>query len=215
MLGILPLLLFFLFFIPFFLFMLFFNVAAFSLARLGLSQEGAVLFFALMIVGSVINIPISRKQIMVESPNRHRFPFLFYYPPQVRQQVIAINVGGALLPSLFALYLFLTRAPFLPTVICTIIITAVSKKLARPVPGVGIAMPAFIPPLIAAAVALLFAPNAAPPVAFISGVWGTLIGADLLNIKKFPQLGAHMVSIGGAGIYDGIVLVGIVAALLT
>jgi len=40
-------------------------------------------------------------------------------------------------------------------------------------------------------------------VAFISGVLGTLIGADLLNLGKLRELGAPVASIGGAGTFDG------------
>ena len=41
-----------------------------------------------------------------------------------------------------------------------------------------------------------------------------MIGADLLNLDKIRGLGAPVVSIGGAGTFDGIFLTGIVAVLL-
>ena len=56
--------------------------------------------------------------------------------------------------------------------------------------------------------------NDAPAVAYISGSLGTLIGADLLNLGKVQGLGAPIVSIGGAGTFDGVFLTGIVAVLL-
>jgi len=197
------------------LFLLFyFHVAAFSLTRLGLSPEGAVLFFGLCLIGGIVNIPVSRRRITVEEGPVFYFPFFFYYPPRVREQVIAVNLGGAVLPGLFSLYL-LGRAPFAETVVATAIVTAVAKWLSRPVPGTGIILPAFIPPLVAAGAALLLAQQNAAPVAYISGVWGTLIGADLLNWPRFKEMGALVLSIGGAGVFDGIFLVGIVAALLT
>lgn len=208
----LPLLL--LLLLPALFFLFYFQVAAFSLTRLGLSPEGAVLFFGLCLLGGVINIPVSRRQMVIEQRSFFGLPFLFYYPPQTREQVIAINLGGAVLPGLFSLYL-LGRAPIGATILATIIITAVVKMLARPVPGVGITLPAFIPPLAAAATAILLSKENAAPIAYISGVWGTLIGADLLNWPRFKELGAVVLSIGGAGVFDGIFLVGIVAALLT
>jgi len=55
----------------------------------------------------------------------------------------------------------------------------------------------------------------AAPVAFISGVLGTLIGGDVLNLSKARRLGAGIVSIGGAGVFDGIFLVGIFSVMLT
>lgn len=149
----------------------------------------------------------------MEGGTHFGFPFFFYYPPRVREQVIAVNLGGAVLPGLFSLYL-LGWAPFAPTVLASMIVAAVAKGLARPVPGVEIILPAFIPPLVAAAALLLARENAAP-VAYISGVLGTLIGADLLNWPRFREMGTLVLSVGGAGVFDGIFLVGIVAALLT
>ena len=218
MLGLLAFLIALVLLLPALGFLFYFNIATLSLGRLGLSPGGAVLLFGLSLIGGVVNIPISRRRFIVEEPQPHLssvFPYLFYYPPKVREQVIAVNLGGAVIPSLFALYLFLSHAPFFPTVISVAIVAFIAWKLARPVKGVGITMPAFIPPLIAAACGLILAPNYAPAVAYIAGVWGTLIGADIMNIPNFPRLGAHVISIGGAGIYDGIFLVGIVAAFLS
>ena len=80
-------------------------------------------------------------------------------------------------------------------------------------PGVGVTLPAFIPPIVSVLLAFLFSRDNKIPVAYISGVLGVLIGADLLNL---PNLGNFqgMMSIGGAGVYDGIFLVGIFSALL-
>jgi uncharacterized membrane protein len=204
----------FLLLLPLLFFLFYFQVAAFSLTRLGFSPEGAVMFFALCLIGGLVNIPVSRRRTVFTHRAVFGLPFLSYYQPQARQQIIAVNLGGAVLPGLFSLYL-LGRAPLAATIVATLVVTLVAKKLARPVPGVGIALPAFIPPLAAAAAAVLLAGDNAAPVAYISGVWGTLIGADLLNWPRFKYLGTLVLSIGGAGVFDGIFLVGIVAALLT
>jgi len=85
------------------------------------------------------------------------------------------------------------------------------------VKGVGIATPAFIPPIVAAISAYLLASNASSAirvVAYVAGVLGTLIGADLSNLHVIPKLGAPVASIGGAGTFDGVFLSGIIAALL-
>ena len=76
-------------------------------------------------------------------------------------------------------------------------------------------MPAFIPPLVSAGLALLLAHDNPAPVAYISGTLGTLIGADLLNWPSFKRLGSHMISIGGAGVFDGVFLAGILAVVIT
>jgi len=98
--------------------------------------------------------------------------------------------------------------------IAVAIVTMVVNKLTRPIPGVGIATPMLVPPLVAALTALLITPGWAPPAAYISGTMGTLIGADLMNLKKLGDLRAPVVSIGGAGTFDGIFLTGIIAVLL-
>ena len=88
------------------------------------------------------------------------------------------------------------------------------QVLARPVQGIGSALPALVPALAAAALAMLLAPGDAPPVAFVAGVAGPLIGADLLHLRDVGKIASGVVSIGGAGTFDGIVLSGIVAAYL-
>lgn len=86
--------------------------------------------------------------------------------------------------------------------------------MAQPTEGIGIAMPGLFPPLIAAISALLLVPDQAFPVAFIAGVLGPLIGADLLHLRDMSKISTGIASIGGAGTFDGIVLSGIMAAYL-
>ena len=68
--------------------------------------------------------------------------------------------------------------------------------------------------LVAAGVALLLSYRRAPPVAYVSGSMGALIGADIMNLPQVPEIGAAVVSIGGAGTFDGVFLTGIIAGLL-
>jgi uncharacterized membrane protein len=88
--------------------------------------------------------------------------------------------------------------------------------VARPIAGVGIAMPGLASPAVAVILALLLAPpDTAPPVAFVVGVVGPLVGADLSHLRDIEAVGdVGVMSIGGAGTFDGIVLSGIIAAYL-
>ena len=74
-----------------------------------------------------------------------------------------------------------------------------------------IAVPTLLPGVFAAAVALVMHPAAVAALAYAGG---TLIGADLMNLRKTPKLGAPVVSIGGAGTFDGVFVTGIIAVLL-
>jgi uncharacterized membrane protein len=95
-----------------------------------------------------------------------------------------------------------------------IAVAVVTHYLAHPVRGVGITLPIFIPPIVAAICALVLSWRQVGPLAYIGGSVGTLVGVDLMNLIKIPELGAPVASIGGAGTFDGVFLVGIVAVLL-
>src|SRR3989442_14574599 len=113
--------------------------------------------------------------------------------------VVAINVGGALLPILLSLYLFFRLRMYVRMLVGVAVVALIVYRLASIVPGVGIAVPMLVPPLAAVAVSLVLAFRRAPPVAYVSGSMGTLIGADVLNLGRIAELGAPMISIGGGG----------------
>lgn len=199
--------------LPILFLLIFLDIVTISFGKLGLSPAVAVALLLATLIGGMINIPVSRRRIVYEPPQPFYSRFFFYLPPQVTHQVIAVNLGGAIIPIGFALYL-VPRAPLVPTLVATIVMVIATRLLARPVAGVGIIMPAWIPPLISAGLAFLLARDNPAPVAYISGAVGTLIGADLLNWPSFKKLGSQLISIGGAGVFDGIFLAGIVAALI-
>jgi len=62
--------------------------------------------------------------------------------------------------------------------------------------------------------AYVLAPGSPAIVAYVSGTVGALVGADLTNLGGITKLGAPVVSIGGAGTFDGVFLTGLVAVLL-
>ena len=128
--------------------------------------------------------------------------------------IIAVNVGGAVIPTLLSFYLYVRNELWIRGIIAIACVAAVCHFLAQPVPGVGIALPVFVPPLSTAVVALLLSRRYAAPLAYIGGSMGTLVGADLLNLGKMQGLGAPVASIGGAGTFDGIFLTAILAVLL-
>lgn len=199
--------------IPALFFLLYLNVAAVSFESLGLSPKGAFLVFTLSLLGSVINIPVKREQIVTRRAIPALFPVFFYYPPVVQERVLTVNLGGAVVPMAVSLYL-LPRAPFLKTVLATAVVSVICYMVARPVPSRGIMLPAMVPPLTAALSAVLLARGDAGVVAYISGAMGTLIGADLMHLKDLRRMGPGVLSIGGAGVYDGIFLAGLIAAFL-
>jgi uncharacterized membrane protein len=141
------------------------------------------------------------------------------WPPadlsQTGQTIIAVNLGGCLIPVGIALYLVIrqlvTLIDLLPALL---VVTMTSYAFSRPIPGIGIAMPALLAPLVTVATSLILAPENAAPLAFCSGVLGVLLGADILHLREIRHMGVRIASIGGAGTFDGVFLTGIIAVLL-
>lgn len=200
----------FILFLPILFLLVFFQVVTFGFEKLGLSPEVTILILLLMLLGSAINIPLNRrKMVYVEE----RSFFGLFKTPKLRASGITINLGGAVIPVLLSIY-FLFKVPLKPVLMATFLMIFLSKILARPIPGQGIAIPAIIPPIFAVLFSWILAPEFMAPCAFISGVLGTLIGADILNLRKAKRLEPGLLSIGGAGVFDGIFLIGIISALL-
>jgi uncharacterized membrane protein len=128
--------------------------------------------------------------------------------------IVAINLGGAVIPILISLYLLAKNRIWLPGLIATAGVAAVCNRLAIPVQGAGITIPIFIPPVAACAISCVLTWNRAPALAYVSGSLGTLIGADLLNLRNIQWLGTPVASIGGAGTFDGIFVTGVFAVVL-
>ena len=221
-LGCLPIALFLLllFLLPFW----FAQVMVLALAKLRLDPQTALFVIVGIFLGSVVNIPVKRL-VRQEDVTVHPFPhfgFLDRWPQfqRVRREtIVAVNLGGCVIPTMVAIYemvqLVMDSWTYLLAVgLAVAINTTVCYRLARPEKGIGIAMPALVPPIVAVMSALVLAPDQAPPVAFIAGVLGPLLGADLLHLREIPRISTGMASIGGAGTFDGIVLSGILAAYL-
>ncbi|MBX6426588.1 MAG: DUF1614 domain-containing protein [Variibacter sp.] len=186
--------------------------------RLGVSSGVALLLLLGSLVGSYFNIPVAELPAQrVLSGEVVEFFGMRYVVPVVVQRpstLIAVNVGGAVIPTVMSLYLLARHELWLHGALAVAGVTLVTHWLAEPVPGLGIAVPVFVPSVAAAITAFLLSRVHAAPLAYIAGSLGTLVGADLLNLDAIGGLGAPIASIGGAGTFDGIFLTGILAVLL-
>ena len=186
--------------------------------RIGLGSRAALLLLLASLAGSYFNIPIARLPGHQELANAQVAFFGVEYTIPVAVQwpgtLVAINVGGAVIPIVMSLYLWARYRLWWRAVIAVAAVAGVCHALATPVRGLGVAMPIFVPPLAAAAAALLLSRRKAAPLAYVAGSLGALIGADLTNLGRVAQLGAPVASIGGAGTFDGIFLTGVLAVLL-
>jgi uncharacterized membrane protein len=194
------------------------NILRYAYERLGVSSGTAFLLLLASLIGSYVNIPVWEFPAQVVRSGQEVVYFGVHYVVPVMERfprtIVAVNVGGALIPTALSLYLLAKNDLWWPGLITTAIVTVLVHLLAEPVEGVGIAVPIFVPPVITAMTALLISRHHAAAVAYAGGSLGTLIGADLLNLGAVRGLGAPVASIGGAGTFDGIFLTGIVAVLL-
>ncbi|MBP2133669.1 putative membrane protein [Methanomicrobium sp. W14] len=207
--------------------LIFLGIIGSALSKLGFGIWQVILLVFLMIIGSFINIPVTK---IKSEPQVIRVPHgrlmnRFYSSPEFSSEtVIALNLGGCIIPLLVSLYL-IWQSLYIPgwqhvlfsLLIGVFIVALITNVTAKPVPGIGVATPVLIPPLCALICGIVLSwgvPSAAPIIAYISGTIGTLVGADILNLNKMGSVSASVASIGGAGTFDGIFLSGIIAAFL-
>src|SRR5213593_1998477 len=194
------------------------GIIQYAYVKMGVNRRHVFAVLILTLLGSYVNIPVAAlpAERMISNQEISYFGMRYVVPvvEELPRTVVAVNVGGAVIPTLLSFYLTMKKRMYGRTLLGVAIVTAVVHWMAHPVEGVGIAVPIFIPPIVAAGVALLLARHSAPSLAYISGSLGTLIGADLLNLDKIQGLGAPIASIGGAGTFDGIFMTGLLAVLL-
>jgi uncharacterized membrane protein len=170
------------------------------------------------LLGSYVNIPIAKlgSETMVTEREVTYYGMRYIVPALTNspEVILAVNVGGAVIPTLLSIYLLSKNGLWGRGLIATAIIAAICHALAQPIRGVGIGLPIFVAPVVAAIVAMLVSWRYAAPLAYAGGSLGVLIGADLLNLDQLQGLGAPVLSIGGAGTFDGIFVTGMMAVLL-
>lgn len=169
------------------------GVAQRVLDRLRLTDREALLFIAAMALGNFIEIPVTAN--------------------------VAVNIGGAVVPAILAIYLFVkagtvkekTRA-----IIATIVATAVIYGANKLFPATPL-FPLPIDPMylyaILAAIAGYVAGRSRRS-AFIAGVMSMILVDVISRIEVAYIGGDSSVTIGGAGLFDGVVIVGILAVAL-
>jgi uncharacterized membrane protein len=194
-----------------------------ALLKLQIGPRTAAAIVMGILVGSLINIPIKRVARVDRVPIDPLavFGLSGWWPQLARTEsatIVAVNVGGCVIPASLATYeaLLLVQNGSAAALAGAVLLNVfVCYGVARPVAGVGILVPGLVPPICAALSALLLAPEQATPVAFVAGTFGPLLGADLLHLRHIERMGTGLVSIGGAGTFDGILLSGILALYLS
>lgn len=175
--------------------LVFFGLAQRVLDHLRLSDLGAVLFLIAMIAGSFINIPILRGRVL-----------------------FSLNVGGGLLPIALGIYILMKAGSAMEwgralagTLITGGIIWGITHIVSFE-PGHTFLDPMLIFGIVAGIVG--YVAGRSRRGSFVAATWGLLL-TDLGNLGYLLATGkSGRVIVGGAGVFDNIVLAGLLAVII-
>jgi uncharacterized membrane protein len=171
--------------------------------RSGIGEGALLTLLWLSLFGGLVTIPLVRlagrarsgiDEIVIFGV-RYRLPTLRRDTPTV----LAVNVGGALIPTGLSAYLVIKDDIWWQALIGVLVVATVVHAVARAVADVGIVVTGLVSPVLAAGSALIVAPTPTAAVAYAAGSLGTLIGGDLLNLRRLRDLGGGVISIGAPG----------------
>jgi uncharacterized membrane protein len=174
--------------------LIFFGLAHRILDRLYLSDRGGLVFIGAVIVGSFIDIPVWRNP------------------------TVTLNVGGAILPLILAIYVLVKAGSgkeWIRSLIGVVVTAGVlygTSKLYRFDTDQGFIEPQYLWAVIAGIIAYVI--GRSRRLAFIIATLGFLF-LDIVRIFEVAGTGLNApVRIGGAGAFDTIIIAGILAVLL-
>ena len=175
--------------------LVYFGIAHRILDRMRLTDKQALLFIAAIIVGSFIDIPLMRTPVE-----------------------LSINVGGALLPALLAVWLIFKAdetAERVRAIFATLLVAAAVSLGSRYLPYEPENM--FLDPKLIYGVSagmIAYLAGRSRRSAFIGGVLGIVL-SDIIHMVTIIRLGIPgTTDIGGAGAFDVVIIAGIVAVMV-
>ena len=146
--------------------------------------------------------------------------YLFFY----NNWIVRINIGGAIIPILISLYLVSKKKLSISGVtvgIFIVILTTYAVTYPDPRSGIVSPFPYWLLPAIFASLYSIISywgdRIKSPPLAYVSGTIGVLIGADIAHLPQLlsyrPQHPINAV-IGGANVFDMIFITGLIAVFI-
>src|ERR1700674_350502 len=147
------------------------RILRYAYMRLGVGPGAALFLLFGSLIGSYFNIPITflpgetvrSGQVIDFYGMQYVVPFVVSSPGTV----LAVNVGGAVIPTIMSTYLVLRYQLWLKATIAVVVIAFIIHSMATPVPGIGIAVPVFAPVVTTAILAFILSREYAPPPAHI------------------------------------------------
>ena len=127
--------------------------------KMGISGRWVFGILFLSLVGSYINIPIVElgggERTVHQSFQFMGVQYVMPVAQEVLSTVLAINVGGAIIPIALSIYLSSRMKWLCPLWLVWPSYRSLSSTWKRPIEGKGIAVSIFVPPILAAVVAMI------------------------------------------------------------
>ncbi|WP_230741370.1 DUF1614 domain-containing protein [Methanooceanicella nereidis] len=191
---------------------------------LGLTSPVSLAIYLAILLGSLVNIPVYDFKSSSDTEPKFVSYMGMRYPLPVwhgHKTVIAINLGGCIISGALGIYLAWTM-PLLPLLLTVIIVALAVYATAQPVRSVGVIVPVWIPPVVSIITSFiaiyLYADGNnffdLARMAFPAGVFGTIAGANVLHAKSIRRLGASVVSAGGVGTFESILITGMISTII-
>src|SRR2546425_13230420 len=153
----LPFILAFLFLIGIIIALIEIGIIQYAYVKMGVNRRHVFAVLILTLLGSYVNIPVTEfpAERMISDREVTYWGMRYFVPlvEELPRTVIAINVGGAVIPTFLSLYLIAKKGMYWRTLLGVAVVTIIVHWMAYPVEGVGIAVPIFIPPVVAAGIA--------------------------------------------------------------
>src|SRR5260370_13687339 len=129
---------------------------------MGLGRHAALLLLVACLAGSYLKIPVASLPGEQIVSGREVWYFgMHYVIPEVINRpgtVIAVNVGGAVIPGLLSILLYVGNRLWISAIIATVVVAGGCPWLCPPAAWLRLGVPAFLPAPLAAGAALLRSP---------------------------------------------------------
>ena len=145
--------------------------------------------------------------------------FIGGWLPELSFGLITLNLGGAVVPAIVCIYLFLhagTNKERIRAVIASVLTAAAVFAITRVFPSDPLVMP-MIDPMILYGIAggmIAWLLGRSRRSAFIAGVMGVLLADVISGVRLWLRGVNQTVRLGGAGALDAIVLAGVTGVLM-
>ena len=145
--------------------------------------------------------------------------FIGGWLPELSFGLITLNLGGAVVPAVVCIYLFLragTNKERIRAVIASVLTAAAVFAITRVFPSDPLVMP-MIDPMILYGIAggmIAWLLGRSRRSAFIAGVMGVLLADVISGVRLWLRGVNQTVRLGGAGALDAIVLAGVTGVLM-